>query len=161
MTMHQDVKHALVAGLSGVLLLIPAAAGAQSYGYSTGYIPVSYGYQQPNYVIYQPVTVNPYQYQSGIGMGGQSFPNYATGYYPSYGYGSYDSYSSYGYDWYGYGYDSYGYGGYGVNPNTPHYYTGDRDALNNELCYWADYGRSPCDFNPHQWVYDPYTGTWY
>lgn len=55
---------------------------------------------------------------------------------------------------------SYSYGG-GVNPHSYSIPTGDTDALGNELCYWEDYGRSSCDFNPHQWVYDAWTGTWY
>ena len=96
----------------------------------------------------------------------------------SYGYGGYDQsyYNSYYYDpyvqpvyyqpvsyypsTYYYPQPSYYYGG-GVNPNSYYVPTGDTDALGNELCYWEDYGRSSCDFNPHQWVYDSWTGTWY
>lgn len=29
-------------------------------------------------------------------------------------------------------------------------------------CYWgADYGYSSCSFDPHQWLYDPWTDSWY
>jgi hypothetical protein len=51
--------------------------------------------------------------------------------------------------------------GYTVNPYNYSIPTGDTDAFGNELCYWEDYGRSSCDFNPHQWIYDPWTGSWY
>ena len=81
-------------------------------------------------------------------------------YYPNQSYGQYGSQS------YGSGYSNYGYstshgGGYG----SPFGYaqpTGDYDLIGQPLCQWYDYsGRTPCSFDPHQWIYDPYTGTWY
>lgn len=54
---------------------------------------------------------------------------------------------------------SYGYtGGYGYGAQQ----TGDYDLLGQPLCQWSDYnGRTPCSYDPHQWIYDPYTGSWY
>ena len=59
---------------------------------------------------------------------------------------------------YGYG----GYGGYG-QPNFGYTAqpTGGRDLLGNDLCNWGDYRGYPCSYDPHQWIYDPYTGSWY
>jgi len=40
--------------------------------------------------------------------------------------------------------------------------TGNTDAFGNQLCYWSDYPEyAPCGQDPQQWIYDPYTGTWY
>jgi len=51
----------------------------------------------------------------------------------------------------------YGYQNFGYYPQP----TGARDLLGNDLCNWGDYSGYPCSFDPHQWIYDPYTGTWY
>lgn len=94
-----------------------------------------------------------------------------------------DTFPTYQQQSYGGGYNSYygnyGYGsGYGGNYGYPQmmydpyfgasaafgpaYPTGDYDFAGTPLCQWYDYnGRTPCAYDPHQWVYDQYTGTWY
>jgi hypothetical protein len=82
----------------------------------------------------------------------ESFPIY----YPDQSYGqSYGSgYSNYDYS------SSYG-GGYGSQFGYAQP-TGDYDLIGQPLCQWYDYnGRTPCAYDPHQWIYDPYTGSWY
>lgn len=61
---------------------------------------------------------------------------------------------SYSYDG---GYGGYGQPNFGYSPQP----TGGRDLLGNDLCNWGDYSGYPCSFDPHQWIYDPYTGSWY
>jgi hypothetical protein len=63
----------------------------------------------------------------------------------------YDQYS------YGGGYGGYGQPNFGYSPQP----IGSRDLLGNELCNWGDYRGYPCSYDPHQWIYDPYTGDWY
>jgi hypothetical protein len=85
----------------------------------------------------------------------------------SFGYGA----PSYGYPHYGYApqyqYPSYGYGGsnmYGQNvPYSYGYPTGDTVPwIGGQLCEFPDYdGRALCGSNPNQWIYDPWTGSWY
>ena len=76
-----------------------------------------------------------------------------------------NSYSNYSYPQATYGYqpqqysgpsyNSYGYGSY-AQP------TGQTDFWGNNLCNWGgDYQGYPCDRDPHQWIQDPYTGSWY
>lgn len=145
-------------------LILPQSARAQWYGYEQyGYEEYGYEeyygqsayYEQPTYYYQQPT----YYYE-------EPWYGYEPTYYyeqPTYNYYQpfyYEQPTYYQQPTYNYYQPTY-YSGGGVNPNTPHYPTGDRDALGNDLCYWADYGRSSCDFNPHQWIYDPYTGTWY
>lgn len=105
----------------------------QQQNYAFGYGAPSYGYpQQPSYPQQYP------QYQS---------PSYS--YAPSYGYGG--------------GYDG-GYNMYGQNvPYSYGYPTGDTVPLiGGQLCEFSDYdGRALCGSNPNQWVYDPWTGSWY
>lgn len=85
-----------------------------------------------------------YQQQS-YGMG-------HSGGYTGYGYSSYGSYPQMMYDPY-FGYSA----AFG-----PAYPTGDYDLVGQPLCQWYDYnGHTPCNYDPHQWIYDPYTGTWY
>ena len=57
-------------------------------------------------------------------------------------------------------YQNYG-GGYGYGSSYGQPVAGT-DFWGNPMCNWgADYGNFPCDRDPHQWVYDPYTGTTY
>jgi hypothetical protein len=115
----------------------PAQQGSQNtyinYGYPQQY---SYNYAMPSYNSYS----YPQQYQ-----------------YPQYN--SYPSYNSYPYS---YGYPSYG-GGYGYGPSGYGYPTGDTAPwIGGQLCNFPDYnGRALCGSNPNQWVYDPWTGSWY
>lgn len=95
-----------------------------------------------------------------------------TFYYPQQSYGQGSGYSGYsgGYSTGGYGYSNYGsypqmtydpYYGYSA-AFGPAYATGDYDLLGTPLCQWYDYnGATPCAYDPHQRVYDQYTGTWY
>lgn len=81
--------------------------------------------------------------------GGQSYsqPNY----HPMQNSYSYPQYSSFSYTQ-----PSYGYSGSYAQP------TGGTDFWGNQLCNWgADYQGYPCDRDPHQWIQDPYTGSWY
>lgn len=81
------------------------------------------------------------------GYGGSSYSSYGSGYGSNYG-----SYPQMSYDPY-YGYSA----AFG-----PSYATGDYDLLGTPLCQWYDYnGATPCAYDPHQRVYDQYTGTWY
>jgi hypothetical protein len=129
----------------------------------------SYGYTQPSYNYSQP-SYNTPSYNT---------PSYT---YPNYGYGSnptyYDQYNYYpytntqkdpnsyprywpahpeyddSYAWFSNYYQDY--------PNTYGVYTGNTDLFGTPLCDWSSgYKGYDCSYDPHQWVYDPYTGTWY
>ena len=137
------------------LVSLPLFAHAQMYGYSNPYtayqqyVPMQY-YGQSYYNQYMPIVnvqANPYINNLYLPMMNQ--------------YQSQSQYQSQG-QYYvprqrSYSQPPYG-GGY---PNNYSYPTGSTDAFGYSLCNWQDYGISRCDFNPHQWVYDPYTGTWY
>jgi len=104
------------------------------------YTPQYQSAPQPNfYYTYPPVNQVRYTPSSSYQYGNGSTYSYPT--YDS----SYAPYSNY----------------YTQYPQQNLGYTGDRDALGTPLCDWQGYGRSDCSFNPHQWVYDPYSGTWY
>jgi len=131
--------------------------GNYGYGVSPSYYPAtSYsGYSKPKeqLVVYawgptsapaQPPSYYPpqksYNYNSYTMPQTYSYPQYAQYNYPQY--------SSYSYQ------PPYG-GGY---PQA----TGGKDLWGNQLCNWgSDYRGYPCDRDPHQWIYDPYTGTYY
>lgn len=87
-----------------------------------------------------------------------SYPSYGSqsyGFMPSYSYPQYSSYSYPSYGYADYGFYGGGYGGY-AQP------TGGADFWGNPMCNWGyDYGNFPCDRDPHQWVYDSYSGEWY
>lgn len=125
------------------------------------YVPVGQGYQQ---------ATGPYGYGNNNSYRNYGYygnqPSYNT--YGGYGYGSGANYGS------GYGpylpsapvYDS-SYAPYSnyyrAYPQVPHYMTGDTNILGQQLCRWADYSSAnmPCGWDPQQWVYDPWTGTYY
>ncbi len=106
-------------------------------------------YQYPQYPSYAPT------YQQ---------PNYAPQYIPQFSfvpqqYQNFTPQLSYGYqqqyvqpysqqNYYG------GYGGYGM-PD------GGTDIWGNPSCNWGDYRGYGCDRDPHQWIYDPYSGEYY
>jgi hypothetical protein len=96
----------------------------------------SYNAPTQYYPQQQQYTAQPYQQQNQYYGSGYSSPEYDPSYAP---------YSNY----------------YTTYPQQNNGYTGDHDAFGSPLCNWQGYGRSDCSFNPHQWVYDPYTGTWY
>ncbi len=113
----------------------------QNYGYQNyGYQNYSYGQNYNNYYT-QPV-------------------NYAQTSYAPYNYAPY----------YDYGYQNYSYtpsynSGYNSNPSYGYTYSNQvpgTDLWGNDLCYWGEgYNNLPCDRDPHQWVYDAYSGSWY
>jgi hypothetical protein len=143
--------------LVGVLFAVPAAASAQAYGdcsyfsfcgqelvvYAKGPVydyhpsqrsPQQMYYQQPQY--YQP-----------------------TYYAPQGNYYNYDPYALYYTPQYTYYPQSYGYGGYGSYP-VP---LGTTNLLGQQLCDWGNgYRGYDCNHShPAQYIYDPYSGTWY
>jgi hypothetical protein len=144
-----------------MFVIMPVAANAQSYYYPGGYP----GYNSP--VIY---SVQP-TYQQSYGYQYPQQYNYYTPQYQQYGQQYYyqpqyqqQSQSQQQYQQYQSSY--YAPQQYVVNSNNPPYTgsypTGDRDPIGNQLCYYPSYGaRYSCDSDPHQWVYDYWTGTWY
>jgi hypothetical protein len=115
-----------------------------SYSYSLNAPGFYTGY--PSYNMYSQPMYYDYGYYSG-------YQNYSYNYYPTYSYPTYNTYNPY-YD----PYDAY-------FPSTQLSYgypTGDAVPwLGGEMCYYPDYGRSPCAFDPHQPIYDVWTGTYY
>ena len=116
--------------------------------------PHSQAYYQPMYAYaYAPAqssqnTYITYPQQNSFGYGA---PAYAPQYYtPSYSYAP-----------------TYGYGGYNrYGQNVPYSYgypTGDTVPwIGGQMCEFPDYdGRALCGSNPNQWIYDPWTGSWY
>jgi hypothetical protein len=139
-----------------------APQNQNQYGYSMPQNQYSYGSQ--NQYIYNNTPINQYQ------------PQYQQQYYPQqysqqYSYPQYNSYPQYGYS--SYPSSSYGstYGMYGQNSNmygqnVPYssgYPTGDTVPwIGGQLCEFPDYdGRALCGSNPNQYIYDPWTGSWY
>ena len=110
---------------------------------------------------YQP-QYSQYQNQYSAPQYSQQYPQYSYQTPQSYSMPSYNpsQYSSYSYPQYDSSYAPYS-SYYTTYPQQNMGYTGDTDALGSQLCNWQGYGRSDCSFNPHQWVYDPYSGTWY
>ncbi len=147
--------------VAALVFFMVAPFSASAFTHVPGYYDYSaYGYGQQQQ-----------QQQSGYG-GQQSQSQYGYEYYlpaqtvyPVYYYPEYYYYYPQQYYYYPQTYYyqppaySYGYSQpvsyYGGSP------TGDADAFGHDLCYFADYGRSRCDSDPHQWVYDAWTGTWY
>lgn len=110
---------------------------------------------------YQPMYAYAYAPQQGSQ---NTYINY--GYPQQYSYShtapSYNYYPQYGYGYAPtYGYPQYGYGSYG--PSGYGYPTGDTVPwIGGQLCEFPDYnGRALCGSNPNQWIYDPWTGSWY
>lgn len=88
---------------------------------------------------------------------------YDSSYYPVYYYDYYQYQPVYSYQQSTY-YPQYypNYQGYSTpSPYNYSYPVGDTDTFGYDICYWEGYGRSRCDFNPRQPVYDYWTGTWY
>lgn len=112
-----------------------------NYGTSYGY-PSSYGY--PNsYGSYGSPTGSYYPYSLNY----QNANSYPSTVYSSVPYDR--SYAS----WSGY---------YNQYPRNMGYYTGNTDLFGSPLCNWGGgYNGYPCDSDPRQMVYDPYTSTWY
>jgi hypothetical protein len=128
----------------------PQAYYQPMYAYS--YAPVQ---SSQNTYINQPQQQN---YSFGYGAPSYGYPqnSYVPQYTPSYSYAPQYQYPSYGY---GGGYNMYG-------QNVPYSYgypTGDTVPLiGGQLCEFPDYdGRALCGSNPNQWIYDPWTGSWY
>ncbi len=125
-----------------------------------------YGYAPQNENTYRPYNYKYPSQQSAYQTGSFGFTS-GTGYarvfdplhdtFPAY------PQQSYGTVWYPNQPDTqYGIGGSYYPSFGPSYVTGDYDMLGTPLCQWYDYnGRTPCAYDPHQWVYDQYTGSWY
>lgn len=100
---------------------------------------------QPQYIPQNSFVPQQYQYYT---------PQINYGYqYPQTNYGGLPAQAG------GYGYQqpTYyggGYGGYG----TP---DGGTDIWGNPSCNWGDYQGYSCGTDPHQWIYDPYSGEYY
>lgn len=114
-------------------MMLPVSASAWYYDYDP-----YYGYYGQNSYYYYPTYYDPQTYY---------YPQQYYYEYPSYP--AYPTYTSY------YGYTST------PSPYNYSYPTGDTDTFGYDICYWEGYGRSRCDFNPRQPVYDHWTGTWY
>lgn len=126
----------------------------QNYG---GYSFPNYGslYQKPQKTKEQLVV-----YAFGPTSGGPGGSSAYKTYSPSYTYTAPYNQPQYGYNSYSYQphYLPVQAGGYGGYPQP----TGNTDFFGKQLCNWgSDYQGYPCDQDPHQWIYDPYTGNWY
>ena len=133
--------------------------------YAYSYAPVQNSAPQQNQYVYNsiPQQYNQYPQQQYNQYPQQQYspqysynqPQYNS--YPSNGYQQYPSYNSYPQ----YGQNSNMYG-----QNVPYSYgypTGDTVPwIGGQLCEFPDYdGRALCGSNPNQYIYDPWTGSWY
>ena len=121
--------------------------------------PAQYAYAAPMYS--HQSYINNFQLQQFTPTQQYAPYNYAGGQMPyTYAQPNYVNYANPTYSYtpsYSYGYDTYSYGG-GYYPQP----AGTKDFWGNPMCNWgSDYGNFPCDRDPHQWVQDPYTGSWY
>ena len=146
-----------------VVLGAPIAVGAMSYVDPMMYYAPqtswcgSYGYcqigTQHTFAPYTYVNVDPYIY-TNVGtyqypMQVYTYPNQQS---YNYSYPQYQGYSQGSYNQPNYG-QSYGYSSYPAY--TPYYMWGDEYGYSGYGCYpfYVE--------DPHQWVYDSWTGTWY
>ncbi len=144
---------------ASIAFAVPQMAFAQYY-YSYPHYPQSINYSghvfAPNTYVntspYVNVDALQYTYQSSYAY---SYPSYAYS-YPSYSY----SYPSYNYSYPTYQnnyYDTYSYNYSGGNSYGSNYWWDDP----NYYCY-SGYGCYPMPVDdPHQWIYDHWTGNWY
>lgn len=124
--------------------------GAGGYGYAQQQQQQQYAYQQPMYAPQMPPAYNQYYYPA-YEYGAPQYP--ATRYTPHYPPQQPGRGASYGQDctW---PYTNCPNLGYGIVRSYP---WGDYTR-----CYWgSDYGYNSCSYDPHQWLYDPYSGEWY
>ncbi|OGG72527.1 hypothetical protein A3A38_04175 [Candidatus Kaiserbacteria bacterium RIFCSPLOWO2_01_FULL_53_17] len=128
---------------------------------------VEYGayYYTPSYaqMYYQPMYA--YAYSPMQNSQQNTYIQYPQQYSYNYNPPSYGSHPQYTYPQYNYPQYSYPQHGYYSQP-SPYFYgypTGDTVPwLGGPMCYFPDYGgRAACGSNPNQWVYDPWTGSWY
>lgn len=150
-----------------ITVSLPAAASAWvEYGawYYTP-APHSQAYYQPMYA---------YSYSPAQGSQQNTYIQHPQqqNYYPQQNYPSNWGQPSYGYyPQNQYSYPNHSYAPYGSNVNmygqqVPYSYgypTGETVPLiGGQLCEFPDYdGRALCGSNPNQWIYDPWTGSWY
>ncbi len=131
---------------------------------------------QQNQYSYNSYPQQNYYPQQQYSQYGQYSQPYTQQYQPQqYSYNQYPQYNSYPYSSYsqpwnqGYSNYSNGWSGQGVNmygQNVPYSYgypTGETVPLiGGPLCDFPDYdGRALCGSNPNQYIYDPWTGSWY
>lgn len=119
-----------------------------SYPQTQNYYPQQY--QQPHMQYGQPYS-QPYSYNQYPQSNSHSSYSYSQPWNPSY--------PNYSNAPYGQGVNQYG-------QNVPYSYgypTGDTVPLiGGQLCDFPDYnGRALCGSNPNQYIYDPWTGSWY
>ena len=96
-----------------------------------------------------------------------SYPSYSSNYYTPTSYSNYGSNSYNPYATVSTYANTNSYATTGSNPQTYPYShatpTGRYDAFGTPLCMWSDYPGTamPCGTDPQQWIFDPYSGTWY
>lgn len=157
-----------------VLIALPISASAQSYGgyYNSPqgfFFPYGTGIGAPREVMtvhaWGPTqapsyhSMNAPQYSQPMYFPQQQYPTYQqpmyqqhqpTYYQPQYSYAPQNYYMPQNY----------------ARPPQSYSYspqpTGGTDLWGTPLCSWgADYMGYPCDRDPHQWIFDPYSGSWY
>lgn len=161
-------------------LFLPSVALAQYYYPSSNY----QNYQMPQmywcgtYYSYSPCASTNYAYHNfspytnintspyvNVSAPQYTYPTSYSYSYPSYSY-SYPSYSYPSYTYPSYSYNSYDYYDYWYSyPQYQSYsyptYTYDYGYNSYDYCY-SGYGCYPNYVaDPHQWIYDSWTGTWY
>jgi hypothetical protein len=171
-------------GLSAIFVFVAAVTIGAPFAYAMSYtIPYQPYQQQGMYTYTQPYVQQSYSmpYIEQYYMPQNSYPSYS---YPSYNYypsqnnysqqqNSYYPYSNTprnanNYPRYVYSYPSYDssyawFSNYYTEyPHAVGTYNGNTDLFGSPLCDWpGGYRGYDCDRDPHQWVYDPYTGSWY
>ena len=153
--------HIVLGTVFALCLFMAPAAHAQYYDYNN----YNYGYPY-DYSGYN--SGYSYSYPSQYGGYGSGYGTnpYASSqqYYPySSTYQNADSYPRYAYSSPAYDPSYASFSGYYTNyPYSYGQYTGNSNLFGTPLCNWGGgYNGYACDRDPHQWVYDPYTSTWY
>jgi hypothetical protein len=175
MTLYRSLS---ITGLLAVVFsVLPLSANAYvEYGafYATP-APHSQLYYQPMYAYAATPVLNDYQHNSyGYGSPQYSYDTHPGYYAENYYLPQYQTYS-HSYPQYNYAYPQaynpippapYGQGANMYGQPVPYSYgypTGETVPwTGGQLCEFPDYdGRALCGSNPNQWIYDPWTGTWY
>jgi hypothetical protein len=171
------MKTFATAAVAAITLILPGVSAAQTYYYQGGYSQPTYyytsqpqyqytaqQYQYPQYQSGTPYVVN--NIQGGITVSGTG---YATGYIPTQYQYTYPN-TQYYYPQNTQQYYTNTNRQYTYNYATPvngsrfaiAYSTGD-SVWGVPMCNWSDYsyGATSCEYDPQQWIRDPYTGQWY
>lgn len=169
---------AVISSVFAIVFMISPSFAAAFVEYGAFYTtpaPHAQLYYQPMYAYAaSPVLNNYQQYPSSYQSASYSYNN-SPGYYGSnYYLPQYQGYS-YTYPQYNYAYPQtynpippapYGQNVNMYGQNVPYSYgypTGETVPwIGGQLCEFPDYdGRALCGSNPNQWIYDPWTGSWY